>query len=536
MSIKLLILEDSELDVELMLREIDTLDQDFDKNVVSNREDFEKEVREWAPDLIISDFNLQSFRGDEALTYAKRIIPQVPFIMLSGSITKEMEVVLLENRANDVLTKDNLKRLPFAINRVLNEIRDKEKLNTTLFELAGNVRFQEALADISLVFNSSDDFDSKVNFALKVLGETVDVSRVYIFEDYNNGKNSRNTYEWCAEGVEPEIDNLQHLSYDEDIPSFKKYLERNGLVYSNDISTMEDDMRYHLEPQGIKALIVYPIFLDNERFGFVGFDEVRQPREWSPSEDKLLRSVSGILSNAYSERMAWEKLERTNEKLNKLLSEKELLVGEIHHRVKNNLALVSSFLQLDQMGLGSHNKEDIVQSNILRIKSIALIHEIVYQQGSFSKISVYETLSKVLQESLSFAGIDNPVINRLGPEDSIMFNINQAVPFSLLISQMIYEVNSYHKLKGLTFGTDDGGYVIDVSVRQRDSEIEVMLANEQLSDVLHILKKGTEHTFSEILEVLAKQISAEMEVSTAENYALIRFEYRDVKGSSSSIS
>lgn len=535
MSIKLLIVDDSELDAELMIREINTMDQNFDLKVVSNREDYEKEVREWIPDLIISDFNMQSFRGDEALMYAKKILPGVPFISISGSINKEMEVVLLENRANDILTKDNLKRLPFAINRVLNEIRDKEKLNATLFELAGNIRFQEALSEISLVFNSTDDFDAKVNYALRVIGETVDVSRVYIFEDFNHGQHTRNTYEWCAEGVEPEIDNLKELSYKEDLPSFIKLLEQNGVVHSSDVSTMEADMRNHLEPQGIKALMVHPIFLNNERFGFVGFDEVRNPREWNTSEVKLLRSVAGILSNAFSEQKAKEKLQQTNDELNKLLQEKELLVAEVHHRVKNNLALVSSFLQLDQMGLGGHNKEDIIQSNILRIKSIALIHEIVYQQGSFTNISVFETLSKVLTASLTFAGIDNPIINRLDPETSVTFNINQAVPFSLLLSQTIYEVNSYNKLKGLIIDTDDKNYIIGVNVRQYDSVIEVMLVNQQLSKVLGILKEGTEHGFSEIQEVLARQISAEIEVNSAENHTLIRFVYRDVKGSSSAL-
>ena len=154
MAVKLLILEDSELDAELMFREIKQMEQEFSTKLVSTKNDFEQSLINWHPDIVISDFDLQTFSGDETLILAKNLKPGIPVIILSGGISKEQEVYLLENRANDVLTKDNLKRLPFVINRLLNEKRDKEKLNNTLYELAGNLEFQEALAEISLGFNS----------------------------------------------------------------------------------------------------------------------------------------------------------------------------------------------------------------------------------------------------------------------------------------------------------------------------------------------------------------------------------------------
>jgi len=528
MTVKLLILEDSALDAELMFREIKKMDQKFQTKVVSTKPEFEKLIRFWHPDIVVSDFDLQTFSGDETLILAKSLNPDLPIIMLSGGITKDQEVWLLKNRANDVLTKDNLKRLPFAINRLLNEKKDKEKLNKTLYELAGNLEFQEALAEISLGFNSFESFEEKVNNALTVLGETADVSRVYIFEEFNEGNSAKNTYEWCAPGVNPEIGNMQNLRYKEDMPSLKPTLLKKGKLYAEDVQNLAKDMIEVLELQDIKALIVYPISKGDEFFGFIGFDEVRETRKWNRSEDKLLKSVSGIIGNAFSEHAAEQKLIKSNEKLNKLLEEKELLVGEVHHRVKNNLALISSFLQLDQMGLGIKGQDDIISANILRVKSIAIIHEIIYELGTFSDISVVKTIERVIKESFTQERIQDIDIEISASTEDIKFNINQAVPFSLLISEMIFEI--------FRLGGDQKfkpNKELKIGVFQDEVNICIYLFNKELTRVIGIYKDEKEYKFSEIFKVLAKQISATIEIDNKKESVKIEFEYRDVKGASS---
>lgn len=529
MQLKLLILEDSVLDTELMFREINQMETDFLTKVVSTKPEFEQLITSWHPDLVISDFDLQTFSGDETLILSKRIKPGIPVIMLSGGITREQELYLLKNRADDVLTKDSLKRLPFVINRLLNEKKDKKKLNRTLYELAGNLEFQEALAEISLGFNSDDSFDEKIKNSIEVLGNTADVSRVYIFEEIDGGKAAKNTYEWCAPGVKPEIQNMQNLIYDEDMPSLKPQLIENGRVFSENIQNLPEDMIKVLDLQEIKALIVYPITIGDDFFGFIGFDEVRNTREWSRSEDKLLKSVSGIIGNAYSEHAAEKKLIETNKKLNKLLQEKELLVGEVHHRVKNNLALISSFLQLDQMGLGIKGQDDIISANILRVKSIAIIHEIIYELGTFADISVIKTVERVIKESFTQERVQEVALEVVADE-SIKFNINQAVPLSLLLSEMFFEIFRF-----------DGepkfrpSKKFKIKITQDDVNICIKLLDKELTRVVDIYIKENNHRFSEIFNVLARQVGASIEIDSDEESVNIEFEYRVIKGASSSL-
>lgn len=530
MVIKLLYIEDSILDYELLVRELKAMEQGFEVKLATNKSEFEQLMSSWDPDLIISDYSLETYSGIENLRHAKKVRPGIPVIMLSGDITREQEIELLENRANDVLTKDNLKRLPFAIKRILNEQKDKEELNNTLTELAGNLVFQEALAEISFRLNSLDSFTRKMNDVIKKLGEIVDVSRVYIFEDFNSGLNTRNTFEWCAPGVTPQIENLQFLDYNEDMPSLKQILINDGFIKAEDIKELPADMVAVLEPQDIKSLIVYPISVGEEFYGFIGFDEVREPRAWTNSEDKLIKSISGLISNAFSEYRYEQRLKRSNKKLNKLLSEKELLVGEVHHRVKNNLALISGFLQLDQMNLGVKDKEEIISVNILRIKSIAIIHELVYEQGNFTNISVAETVKKVLYESFLQERIQDINIEIKSNDDHAEFNINQAVPLSLLISEMIFEIFRYKGEDKLIPNED-----VEVEIIQNDVNILIKILNNELTRVTSLLLEVNEQNFSEIFRVLAKQLGAKIEIDQMNGFIQIEFECRDVKGSSSAL-
>ncbi len=527
-AIKLLMLEDNDLDAQLTLRELRSMEQEFDTKIVSEKYEFEREVQNWSPDLIISDFNLQTFNGDEALAFAKKVSPDTPFITLSGSITKNMEVTLLKERANDVLTKDNLKRLPFAINRVLKEKGEQEKLNATLVELEDNLKFQEALAEISIIFNSSEVFADMIEKALKKIGEVTNVSRVYIFEESEDTLKYSNTYEWCAEGVEPQIGNLKNVPYS-DTPSLRPMLIREEEIYADNISTLPQDLINVLEPQDIKALMVRPLFLADKFFGFIGLDEIYRERKWSKSEDKLLKSISGIISNAYSEYLAQKELLTKNKKLNHLLKEKEMLVGEVHHRVKNNLALISSFLQLEKFGVTkSDSIEQLIEANILRVRSIGIVHETVYKKGSFSDIDVLSVLKEIIQST--FSGKPDLVssIEIDKPDSSVTFNINTAVPFSLLVSEVMFQVLNLIKAEDLDFSER-----IILSASEDAGSKSIFIEQPELTKAL--LKLKTEDEFTEVIEVLTNQIKAKISVLPGGKVSKITFFDKNVKGSSSAV-
>jgi len=162
-------------------------------------------------------------------------------------------------------------------------------------------RQQELLSEIALELNVIDNFESRLNRILDMLGRHTNVSRVYIFEDSDCGTLTNNTYEWCNIGIEPQIDELQNILY-ENIPSWTAILSESGRIYSENISALPDDIRVILEPQNIKSIIVYPLIVEGRMTGFIGFDECMGTKKWLKSELELLRTVSGIIANAFERR------------------------------------------------------------------------------------------------------------------------------------------------------------------------------------------------------------------------------------------
>jgi PAS domain S-box-containing protein len=173
--------------------------------------------------------------------------------------------------------------------------------------LQHNLLHQETLSDVALELNQIKEFDLVVDNVLQKIGQHSNVSRVYVFEDTADSLFCNNTYEWCNTKIVPQINELQKVPY-EIIPSWKKFLLDDGLVFSENIQDLPEDLRAILEPQEVKSIIVFPLFVMGGYYGFIGFDDCVNNREWSKTELELLRSFSGMIANAFERRISEQSL------------------------------------------------------------------------------------------------------------------------------------------------------------------------------------------------------------------------------------
>lgn len=180
----------------------------------------------------------------------------------------------------------------------------EEKLSTRLC-------YEEGLAKCSRAL-LNDDVKS-ITEAILHLKIAADVSRVYIFENFkhdNDGLCTRQTHEVCDPEVKSEIDNpeLQKISYDKDIPRWKELLS-SGKHIKGSIDGFPQSERDILEPQDILSILVLPINVQNEWFGFIGFDDTKSTRIWNDEDISLLETAAEMIgifierskSNKYKE-------------------------------------------------------------------------------------------------------------------------------------------------------------------------------------------------------------------------------------------
>ncbi len=154
--------------------------------------------------------------------------------------------------------------------------------------------YNDILAYVLNTSYHSTDINHAVQMILSRVGEYIGVSRVYIFEDLFNNY-TRNTYEWCAPGVEPAIQDLQNLCKDD--YSYEIIVNPSGLYVSDDVSTLTEKDRAILEPQGIKALAILPLFQQDTPIGFIGYDDCIKTRRWSYRELMFLKGVGSVISS-----------------------------------------------------------------------------------------------------------------------------------------------------------------------------------------------------------------------------------------------
>ena len=134
-AVRILILEDSDLDAVLIEDELKRSGVDYVPFRTDSRLGFEGALQTFHPNIIFADFKLPGFGGREALEIAVKVAPHVPFIIISGAVGEDVAVELLKAGATDFVLKDRLLRLVPALYRALREVEERLALERTQAEL-----------------------------------------------------------------------------------------------------------------------------------------------------------------------------------------------------------------------------------------------------------------------------------------------------------------------------------------------------------------------------------------------------------------
>lgn len=263
--------------------------------------------------------------------------------------------VHMEQRA---MTKDGWRWISWEDSAILDERgniveiqgigRDITELKQAMVSLEQLSHIQEHLMRLAkgLINVPVTGQDAAINQALGAIGELIDADRAYLMSyDFETGLIC-NTHEWCNAGIEPQIDNLQSTPM-EDVPEWVAAHKagRETLVPCVSALSPEDPLRHILEPQGIQSLITLPLTGKSRCLGFIGFDAVRNQRDWTDEERALLRILAEIFANFAMRRELEQNLTTARDHAESANQAKSEFLASMSHELRTPLNAVIGFAE-----------------------------------------------------------------------------------------------------------------------------------------------------------------------------------------------
>lgn len=186
------------------------------------------------------------------------------------------------------------------------------------------------------------------------------------------------------------------------------------------------------------------------------------------------------------------------------LKEKEFLIKEIHHRVKNNLQIISSMLNLQAETIDNTAAKEVLQESRLRINSMALIHQLLYSKNNMLNVSISDYLSTLLlQIEKSYSGISSKVVTDLKC-DNINIDLDTAIPLGLIVNELV--TNSYKH----AFKKTDAG-LISVSFSKNEADNTYTLSVRDNGTGFDPSKLKNQSLGMELIQMLAEQLNSKMD-------------------------
>lgn len=235
------------------------------------------------------------------------------------------------------------------------------------------------------------------------------------------------------------------------------------------------------------------------------------------AEDGSVMEVSGISHDITEKKLSEEHIRLS-------LQEKEVLLKEVHHRVKNNLQVISSILNLQSSYVKDEGTLQILKESQNRIKSMAFIHESLYQTKDFSSINFSEYIINLSQNLIhSYSNFDNEVKLNLDIQN-VFLNLDLAIPCGLIINEIVSNALKY----AFVDNSEEGE--IAIVMKTNGDYLELRVGDNGKGLPKNIDYRNTESLGLQLVVTLTDQLSGtiELDLEKGTNYTII-FKHNQVK-------
>ncbi len=234
----------------------------------------------------------------------------------------------------------------------------------------------------------------------------------------------------------------------------------------------------------------------------------------SPLETEQGTLIMSIVRDVTDRRRAEEEMKAT-------LKEKEALLKEIHHRVKNNLQVTSSLLHLQSEYIQDEHVRELFAESQNRIRSMALVHEKLYRSSNLSQINFFEYAESLAQLLLRSFGVNQNLISIKVVGGAVALSIENAVPCGLILNELISNCLKHafphNRVGEITIGIEELDEIVTIGVADNGVGFPKEF-NFEKSDSLGL----------KLVHTLVKQLNGSIEINTVAG-SEIKFHFGEKK-------
>lgn len=213
------------------------------------------------------------------------------------------------------------------------------------------------------------------------------------------------------------------------------------------------------------------------------------------------------------------------QKIEQTLREKETLLAELHHRVKNNLALINSLLELQLFESEDPELKHHLSDVKKRIMTIASTHEVLYQNGNFNNIPIKKFIQELIDSGVFRNGDQNRKISINTDTDGFSLDIDQSIPCGLLLNELLSLI--------FNFSDKNQSTNLNIRLKKNGSDIHLIIEGHEFIKNPEDIKahQSLHHT---LIETLIKQLNGQLIWPTemAESYQKFEFIFQKENGHS----
>jgi signal transduction histidine kinase/DNA-binding response OmpR family regulator len=241
---------------------------------------------------------------------------------------------------------------------------EKRKVEEAGREILDQDRLLHAVNEAAVILLTPDDsqFQDSLRTGMEMMARCVDVDRVQIWK--NNMDQGIRCYgeicEWIEGTYQETAPGMRQFSYRDSLPDWEEKLSK-GEIIGGILRDMPKETRERIAPYGIKSILVIPVFMQNDFWGFVSFDDCHRERDFSPGEKSILRSGALLIANALMRNEMTQSLVQARERALSGAKAKSDFLANMSHEIRTPMNAIIGMTSIGKTAADIERKDYCLQ-------------------------------------------------------------------------------------------------------------------------------------------------------------------------------